>query len=198
MTQNLAASLTIEALRADIDTFSRKIDQLASLLGLDFSQLQADHIAMRVNHADDAKRLHQDWQGETLSQAMINGRPIVVLKLTQGFELNLSGAQQYIDVLELPYPSEKTYPVEGWEHVEFVLPCQARTTDELLDALFEQFPNFEQTYATLADLGVKVKASSPKGEGERLANPTLAFKYQNVCIKIHPHTLEAVIDSERD
>ncbi|QSA19814.1 VOC family protein, partial [Vibrio furnissii] len=45
--------------------------------------------------------------------------------------------------------------------------------------------------------GVKTKLSSPKGEGDRLNNPTVAFKWQGVCIKLHPHTLKTIVASER-
>lgn len=39
--------------------------------------------------------------------------------------------------------------------------------------------------------------SSPKGDKERLANPTIAFKRDDVCIKVHPHGIKAVIASEQ-
>ncbi|GAL14478.1 protein yecM [Vibrio astriarenae] len=48
----------------------------------------------------------------------------------------------------------------------------------------------------LDELDIKMKLSSPKGEGERLNNPTVAFKHQGVCIKLHPHTLKAIVASE--
>nr|WP_313906615.1 VOC family protein [Shewanella algae] len=44
---------------------------------------------------------------------------------------------------------------------------------------------------------MKLKASSPKGEAERLANPTLAFKAGGVCVKVHPHSIQAIIASEQ-
>lgn len=49
----------------------------------------------------------------------------------------------------------------------------------------------------LAALGVKVKLSSPQGDRQRLANPTVAFKWQGVCLKLHPYSLRQVIESER-
>jgi predicted metalloenzyme YecM len=42
-----------------------------------------------------------------------------------------------------------------------------------------------------------MKLSSPKGEGERLANPTVAFKHDNICIKLHPHSLKNIVASEQ-
>ncbi|MOA40970.1 hypothetical protein D3C78_1628920 [compost metagenome] len=45
--------------------------------------------------------------------------------------------------------------------------------------------------------GIKLKQSSPKGEGERLANPTLAITDGNVTIKFHPHHIRDIVASER-
>lgn len=55
----------------------------------------------------------------------------------------------------------------------------------------------EEKWDNLASLGVKVKQSCPSGDAERIANYTVAFKYQGVCIKLHPHSLKAVIESEQ-
>ncbi|MGB2079098.1 MAG: VOC family protein [Vibrio sp.] len=187
-------ALSPNQLRCQSADFWLEITDLASRLGLDISSLHADHLALRVNDRAVAQAIHQHWlnEGQQISEAMINGRPIVVIKLNTPIEL---GAHK-VDCLELPYPSDKVYPQQGWEHVEFVLPCDARTTDELMQALFEFAPGLKQNWHQLGTQGIKVKTSSPQGEHERLANPTIAFKYQGVCIKVHPHTLEAVIASE--
>jgi hypothetical protein len=155
-----------------------------------------DHIALRINSRELASQAHHEWtkQGREISSAQINGRPIIVIKLMDS--LNCAGWS--VDCLELPYPAEgKRYPVEGWEHVEFVVPATAQTADEYLTELKERFPELGQKWASLAQMGIKTKLSSPKGEGERLANPTVAFKWDNICIKLHPHSLEAVVASEK-
>ena len=48
---------------------------------------------------------------------MINGRQICLFKLHD--PLVVAGRQ--IDVVELPWPGEKRYRHEGWEHIEVVL-----------------------------------------------------------------------------
>ncbi|NAW66833.1 VOC family protein [Photobacterium halotolerans] len=186
------ANLQPEQMLAQLPEFMGKIERLAEELGLDLSACQADHIALRVNSRALATALHQAWlaYGEEWSTNVINGRPIVVI----GFHQPLQAGQWQIEALELPYPGDKTYPVQGWEHVEFVVPCQASTTEELQAALEARFPalNWER----LDQAGIAVKASSPAGEKERLANPTFAFKKDGVCIKLHPCSLKAVIESE--
>lgn len=179
-----------------LDDFMGKIEEFGSKLGLDLSFAQADHIAMRVNETSLAKAAHEAWAGygETISQAMINGRPIVVI----AFDEPLKSRGWSIECLELPYPAEgKVYPSQDWEHVEFVIPSHAQTADEYLADLKDTYPQFSANFATLAEQGVKIKLSSPKGEGERLNNPTVAFKHQGICIKLHPHSLKKIVESEQ-
>ncbi|WP_198596977.1 VOC family protein, partial [Vibrio sp. 10N.261.52.A1] len=68
-------------------------------------------------------------------------------------------------------PAEgKIYPSQDWEHVEFVIPSHAQTADEYLADLKDTYPQFAANFETLAEQGIKIKLSSPKGEGERLNN----------------------------
>lgn len=180
-----------------LDDFMGKIEEFGNKLGLDLSFAQADHIAMRVNETALAKAAHEAWAsyGETISQAMINGRPIVVI----AFDEPLKSRGWSIECLELPYPAEgKIYPSQDWEHVEFVIPSHAQTADEYLADLKDTYPQFAANFAMLAEQGVKIKLSSPKSEGERLNNPTVAFKHQGICIKLHPHSLKKIVESEQD
>ncbi|WP_273876845.1 VOC family protein, partial [Serratia marcescens] len=55
--------------------------------------------------------------------SMINGRPICLFDLQQP----LAVGPWRIDCVELPYPGEKRYPHEGWEHVELVLSGDPQT-----------------------------------------------------------------------
>lgn len=179
-----------------LDDFMHKIQGLSEIMHIDLSSFQADHIALRINDAELAQLAHQEWlnQGKEISNAQINGRPIIVIEFTQP----LKALGWSIECLELPYPAEgKLYPEQSWEHVEFVVPSAALTAQEYLADLKQQFPEFAQQYDSLAERGVKTKLSSPKGEGERLNNPTVAFKHAGVCIKLHPHSLKAIVESER-
>ena len=177
---------------AQLPTFMAKVDALAAELGLALTDYQADHIALRVNDREEAEALHQAWlaYGEEWSNNEINGRPIIVI----GFHEPLKVGPWTIEALELPYPGDKQYPQEGWEHVEFVIPSTVNDTDSLKTVLDETFPTL--AWDRLSEQGIKVKASSPSGEHERLANPTYAFKKAGVCIKLHPCSLKAVIASE--
>ncbi|EMK3499738.1 VOC family protein [Vibrio vulnificus] len=188
--------LTPQQMLEDLPSFMQKIESLADLLQLDLSFAQADHIAMRVNENQTAQLSQQMWseQGKVISQANINGRPIIVIE----FDTPLTSRGWKIECLELPYPAEgKAYPQEGWEHVEFVVPSHAQTAEDYLADLKHTYPAFGAQFSKLEELGVKVKLSSPKGEGERLNNPTVAFKYQGICIKLHPHSLKRIVESEQ-
>ncbi len=188
--------LTPELMIQDLDAFMAKIEALSSLLCLDLSLAQADHIALRINDVETAELAHQAWAqyGKVISQAQINGRPIIVIE----FDKALESRGWKLECLELPYPAEgKTYPAESWEHVEFVIPSHAQTADEFLADLKHTYSQFGAQFEKLEEMGVKTKLSSPKGEGERLNNPTVAFKYQGVCIKLHPHSLKRIVESEQ-
>ncbi len=191
-----------ENLLLQLPDFMGKIQQLSELIGLDLLSYEADHIALRVNSEEAARFVHEQWLtwGSEISNTQINGRPIIVLEFNQP----VITKSWEIRCLELPYPIQgKTYPVESWEHVEFVIPSDARTADDYLFFLKSTFPNFKENMGCFNNKGIKVKLSCPKGKGkgkgksERLANPTVAFKYQGVCIKLHPYSLKAVIESEK-
>ncbi|MGF1766113.1 VOC family protein [Enterovibrio makurazakiensis] len=189
------SALTVDRLLSSLEPFSHRLTALLETLGIDLTPYEADHIALRVNDIGLAKELHQAWliHGEEISVNNINGRPIVVIKTRDA----LSFGEWETRCVELPYPSEKMYPEEGWEHAEWVIPSDATTPEALLEDIFSLFPSLQSHWDELKDKGVKVKLSSPSGEGERLANPTVAFKANGVCVKLHPVTLEQVIESEQ-
>lgn len=189
------SALTVESLYASLPGFALRVKELLTTLELDLGAYPADHIALRVNDRALAESLHQSWcsQGKELSVNIINGRPIVVIKASQP----LVFGEWQTDCVELPYPGDKTYPEEGWEHAEWVVPSHATTPEALLDDVFSLFPALKAKWDRLATLGVKVKLSAPAGEGERIANPTVAFKANGVCVKLHPVSLEQVIESEK-
>lgn len=194
--QLYTTGLAPQQLLEKLDPFIAKIEQLLDLLGLDLRAHQLDHIALRINEPELAQAAHQAWlvYGEQISCAQINGRPIIVLR----FHQPLQSSHWRIDCLELPYPAVgKNYPEQSWEHVEFVIASQAHTAQAFCDELKTIYPALAEKWEQLAEQGVKVKLSSPQGEGERLANPTVAFQWQGVCIKLHPHPLQKIVESER-
>ncbi|GAD81314.1 VOC family protein [Vibrio ezurae] len=190
MTPLFAAGLHPQQMLERVEAFAQKIEALGLEIGLDLTQFQADHIALRINDAQLAKLAHQAWleQGQILSEAQINGRPIVVI----AFNTPIQVGTWSIECLELPYPAAgKTYPAQDWEHIEFVVPSDKEHASDYLADLQQRFTRF------LPNDDLKMKLSSPKGEGERLANPTIAFKKDGVCIKLHPHSLKRIVESEQ-
>ncbi|GAB3526308.1 VOC family protein [Photobacterium alginatilyticum] len=183
-----------EQMLAGLPAFVARIESLAQEMNISLSGYRADHIALRVNDLEVARALHQAWleYGEEWSNNEINGRPIIVI----GFHQPLEVGCWRVEALELPYPGDKIYPQQGWEHIEFVIPTRASTTDELKVRLDEAFPLLP--WDKLAEQDIKVKVSMPSGEKERLPNPTYAFKKEGVCIKLHPCSLKEVIDSEEE
>ncbi|GGE79437.1 VOC family protein [Shewanella carassii] len=188
--QNLQS---LSQLLADWQAFADKVMPLIERLGLERLN-ECDHAALRVNSVAAAEKLKAEFAqcGEIISENIINGRPILIIRLQQPLRLG----QWQIPCVELPFPSDKHYPEEGWEHLELVLPGGAQSCDELAEQLRTLCP---RTQAALdGDTEIKLKASSPKGEAERLANPTLAFKAGGVCVKVHPHSIQAIIASEQE
>jgi predicted metalloenzyme YecM len=170
-----------------LDGFERKIYALADKIGLSLANLECDHISLRCHQTDTADRWRRGLMrsGTLLSENEINGRPICLFELEQPIKL----FGKLIDCIELPYPGNKFYPLEGWEHIELVLPGSEASLHQRALALLSD--------AGLAATGIKIKCSNPKGEGERLANPTLAVTDGEVTIKFHPYSIRAVIASER-
>ncbi|WED25695.1 VOC family protein [Vibrio sp. DW001] len=187
--------LTPEQMLKNVPQFSDKIIKLMQDIGLDLTTYQADHIALRINDYQLTEQAHDAWLefGKVISSAYINGRPIIVLELNQ----SISVRDWTVECLELPYPAKgKHYPEQGWEHMEFVIPSEAKTAEEYLEELKFRIPKLNDMWDKMGLLGITTKISSPKGEDERLANPTVAFKRNEVCIKLHPHTLKRVVLSE--
>lgn len=177
--------------------FSTSILSFIDTLGLSDARLDCDHVALRVNSTQAASMLEDEFSqvGKIISKNIINGRPIVIIELNQPLMLG----PYKIDCVELPYPSEKTYPVEGWEHIELVVNSSAQTCDELAQELSKTYPQLATLLSNESDIsGLSVKMSSPKGDKERLANPTIAFKQGNICVKLHTHTIKAIIASEQE
>ncbi|MDB1123446.1 VOC family protein [Vibrio algarum] len=188
--------LTPEQMLDNLPAFFEKLNSLARDIGLELTEYQADHIAMRINDNQLTDQAHQAWLkfGTVISSAYINGRPIIVLEFTKPISIQ----NWAIECLELPYPAKgKQYPNQGWEHVEFVIPSDAKTAKEYLKELKSRMPRLLDAWDRMESMGINIKLSSPKGEGERLANPTVAFKRDGVCIKLHPHALKQVVLSEQ-
>ncbi len=181
-TEQIAA---LAGLVAELPVFAGKLQQFADDLQLDLRAYKADHISLRTH--DTA--LAEYWVAglcqcaTVLSDNHINGRPVYLFLLHQPLVL----LHWQIPVIELPFPKGKQYAHQGWEHVELVLPGEPATLTERAAALLP----------SLLPSGVIMKESHPRGENERLPNPTLAVSRDNITIKFHPFTLQEIVESER-
>ncbi|WP_413111336.1 VOC family protein [Thaumasiovibrio sp. DFM-14] len=186
--------MTPESLIAELDVFYQQLRELSADIGIETEALVADHVALRVNSDAQADALFPQWlkRGTKVSSAKINGRSIWIIQLDQP----LCIGHWSIPCIELPYPGDKYYPREGWEHIELIVPGEAHSEAALIAALTAQYPQACFHSAQLAEKGITLSSSSPKGEGERLANPTVAFKRNGVCIKFHSHSILDIVASE--
>jgi uncharacterized protein len=173
-------------LEQDLPRFELALQLLAKRLGIELTDHVADHVAVRCHRIETAER----WKsgllqiGSQFSNAVINGRQICLFKLREP----LSVAGWRIDVVEVPWPGEKRYEHEGFEHVEIVLRGDPATLQTRAMALLSE------NVQSLSDISFAM--SSPEGENQRLANPTLAVMDGRTTIKFHPWTLEEVVASE--
>ena len=177
--------------RTSLLEFEEKILQLARDSRLNLSDYEIDHLALRVNSEQSAK----NWltlllkYGKIVSDNFINGRPIYLIEL----EHPVKFANQLIDIIELPFPKNKLYPAEGWEHIEIVIPfLVGEFTNEWIERINMQF-----LWNKLTQLNIKV--SEPKVEGERLSNPSIAVSFvdktaNHTCIKVHPYSIKKILE----
>lgn len=193
------ASLRYDDLIKSWPAFEAKILHLLATLGLADKNLECDHVALRVNSIASADALRHDFSqlGTVISDNQINGRPILIIELNSPLTLGTFS----IPCVELPYPSDKHYPQEGWEHIELVIPSNAQDCETLrqdLQAISPILSSLLSGEIEASKGAIKLKMSSPKGDRERLANPTIAFKQGDICIKLHPHGIKTVIASEQN
>ncbi|MGL4269375.1 MAG: VOC family protein [Plesiomonas sp.] len=175
--------------------FANEITLFAQQLGISVEDYQADHIAVRCNSMATADRWRNGFLriADLLSEKQINGRPICLFSLHEPLQV---GPWQ-IDCIELPYPGNKPYSREGWEHLELVVPSAAQTISELESAVKNTLSSLVAVMAEPASHGVRYKTSSPQAEDEQLANPTLAFSRDHLTLKIHPLSIRTVIENKK-
>ncbi|MBF0751293.1 MULTISPECIES: VOC family protein [unclassified Pasteurella] len=181
----------LTALQVELIDFEEKIQALASEMKLDLRDYEIDHLALRVNSEQNAKiwLTHLLKCGRILSDNIVNGRPIYLIQL----EKPLSFAGQFVDIIELPFPKNKQYPQETWEHIEIVIPF---FPDESVEAWIERI-NQQFLWQHLTQLTIKV--SEPKVEGENLPNPSIAVSFadkreNHTCIKVHPYSIKKILE----
>ena len=174
-----------------IADFEKKILSLASEMALILTDYKIDHMAVRVNHCKTAKSYLDLFvkKGRIVSNNLINGRVIYLVELEQP----ITFLGQKVSIVELPYPKDKIYPREGWEHIEIVIPfLPQESVADWCERIKKHFQLNQLTH-------LKVKVDEPKGDGEKLLNPSIAVsfvdKQQNhTCIKVHPYNIKQIIE----
>nr|WP_314741778.1 VOC family protein [uncultured Haemophilus sp.] len=178
----------------DLSQFEQKIQQIAEIARIDLSQYEIDHLAVRMNENQTAEQWRAFLLGNAkiLKESKVNGRPIGLFELEQAVDF----FGQKVKIIELPFPKGKIYPVEGWEHIEAVIPMQqGESVDLWIERVCKMF-NLNENSA------IKLKISQPVVEGEQLPNPTIAINVKNAtlgnlsCLKLHPYGINDVIRSE--
>lgn len=184
--RSLKDIVELQDLLTDLPYFEQKLANFAARLNLDLMQFSADHISLRCHQTATAQRWRTGLAhcGDLMSETLINDRVICLFDLAQPLVVG----PWLIDCVELPYPGKTHYPHQGWEHIELVLPGSPQTLRSRARALLP---------AKLPE-GISEKFSSPQGEHERLANPTLAVSDGEITIKFHPYTLRQIVASERN
>ncbi|WP_041834624.1 VOC family protein [Actinobacillus succinogenes] len=179
------------ALYREYVDFERKIRALAAEMRINLADYVIDHLALRVNSLEAGKNWLERLLkcGTILSDNLVNGRIIYLIRL----EEPLPFLNQFIDVIELPFPKDKIYRYETWEHIEFVIPLLAKeSTNEWINRIQSVFlwNQFDR---------LTIKVSEPKAEGELLPNPSIAVSLKDnsrnhVSIKVHPYSIKKIVE----
>ncbi|WP_193016528.1 MULTISPECIES: VOC family protein [Gammaproteobacteria] len=171
-------------LNRELPFFEENMMQFANSIGLDLTRYSTDHVSLRCHNLE----LATQWQiglsqcGKCISDNVINGRPIYLFQL----DTPLMILNQPISIIELPFPTHKTYEYQGWEHIEQVISIEpTELVNKVMSFLPQPLPE-----------GIGLKISEPKGEKERLPNPTVAISNGKVTVKYHPYSLLEIVESE--
>lgn len=176
---------------ADFMQFEQQIIQLAGDMSLTLADYEIDHLAIRVNERKDA----EEWLtelikcGTILGDNIVNGRVIYLIEL----DVPLLFAKQEVRVIELPFPKNKQYPFNTWEHIEVVMPF---LPNEQIDTWVKRI---EDKFLWKSSDFLSVKISEPKVDGEQLPNPSIAVSLMDmsrnhVCIKVHPYSIKKIVE----
>ncbi|WP_275076419.1 MULTISPECIES: VOC family protein [Providencia] len=169
----------------DLPKFADQLQAMAQKLDLSLTDYVIDHISMRCHHLETALRWHEGLLqcGQLISDNIINGRPIRLYELDKPLQI----AGQDVFIIELPFPKDKKYLQESWEHIEMVIDVPPTELEKTARALLPKG----------LPVGFSIKVSQPKGQQERLPNPTLAVSNGNITVKYHPFSLKKIIESEK-
>lgn len=153
--------------------FSLKILERLKEVGLEDQFSSIDHICYRVKTIED----YEKWkgylraQGQLLSEAYINGRPIASFKLHN--ELIVTSFYK-INVIELPAPKPGRECQEGFEHIELV-------STSSLENLIEKFSTIKFNTDNFS----------------AVVNRDISLSFEEGLVKFHEESLEDIIKKEQ-
>jgi len=179
--------ISLPELADDLSQFEAKLLAFTQQLGLALSGLTIDHISLRCHQDRTAERwaMALSQQGQCFSDAVIGGRPIHLYRLEQPLLL----LNHRIDIVELPWPGEKRYRHEGWEHIEVVLAGAPEQIGQRAMALIDD--------RGLITPGISVKTRRPEAKAGALDNTTLAITNGEITLKFHTYPIDEVVASEQ-
>ena len=153
------------------EEFMMTLTAKLSEMGIPARSLKSDHLCFRAGTSEDYDfyKAALSFQGELLSEPLVNGRPISTFRLASPFQTNF----HEISLLELPAPKRGTFYPTGFEHAEFVV-------NECFTTFRSKFPQLDFAEG-----------------GNQSLNPELCLKLgQGIQAKFHHVTLDRVIEIE--
>jgi phosphoglycolate phosphatase-like HAD superfamily hydrolase/predicted metalloenzyme YecM len=157
--------------RTDGEIFLNQLMAEAESLGLPLSFWKSDHLCFRVETLEQYAFYREALanEGELLTEALVNGRPIATYLLKEPFKVR----DQVVNLIELPAPKPGADYKLGFEHAEFVIQ--------------ESFTTFAAGYPHLQF----------SRSGNKNLNPELCLKMPSGQIKFHHLSLDRVIEIEK-
>ncbi len=164
----------LQTIIGDYSTFLDTIIQKIGAAGFDFADFsQMDHMCYRAVSDENYQYKKQELQqvGTILAETMVNGRPIVTVRLHEP----VRHSNWRIDAIELAAPKEGQPMREGLDHVELVL--------------YDSFDTF---------LGKHPDKDFVLDSRDRGINPEIGFRLgDGLTVKFHLLSLTTVVFLEK-
>lgn len=186
--------VTWEILQTEVGVFSRKLNDALAELGIleKCKGLEIDHICVRLKNNSDVDNLKNQLidAGQIISSVNVNGREISMVQLNEA--LDLGDWQTY--GVELPYPKQNHNYVDGWEHIEFVLPSAENTIDGVRQTFLDTFDELNHNQL---ESDYSYSEDEPHAEGDQMLNPTIGLKVNGIGLKFHANPIQVVVGFEK-
>jgi len=153
--------------------------------------LHLDHLGLRFEDMGQIEFLANEIgsEGELISSAIVNGRKILIFEL----KIPLIFGKWEVPCIELPYPKNPHEYSNGWEHLEFVVPSEAKSLEDFRKDLLDFIPDLNIEKLKLKH---EYSESLPKADSDKIPNPSIILrKEQNIAIKFHPNSIKKVVKS---